>query len=167
MSKLFKKFMKGKIVMKKMVSLCSIALLLFAFTASASAASWEWILSTNKYSVFVDTDTIKKSNATRNSPEIYRIWIKRTFNQDGVNQMIEQLRSNGESTAGYEKLSYSLEFGEYKRTSESDWRRSIEWIDYDTNGKVLNSGQYNSAWKRIKPSTVSEAIFKKVRALKK
>jgi len=93
----------------------------------------------------------------------YRVsaWAKRILSEKGREKIIQQMKSQGKSIAGYEKLS------EDKILNEVDCKNKrykiLSVISYDKDGKVLFSeDSKESNWTYVAPNSNGSIFFKKV-----
>ena len=140
--------------MKKILML-SIIFLLLCNTGFASER-YLWLNSTDKFSYFFDEQTIryyKNPDGSRN-PNIINVWIKNTYNQDGVNDCIKSRIRNHLLIDGWEDLDYSLT--NYLFNLDKNSKKIMDSISYNKYGVKLETYQSSSKWYGITPNSESD-----------
>ncbi len=88
-------------------------------------------------------------------------WAKRILSEKGREKIIQQMKSQGKSVTGYEKLA------EDKILNEVDCKNKrykiLSVISYDQNGKVLLSeNSKESSWNYVAPNSNGNIFLRKV-----
>ncbi|MDD4049341.1 MAG: hypothetical protein PHI90_11135 [Clostridia bacterium] len=127
------------------------------------ANRYYWLTSTDTITYSLDTQSIyvHKDN---NSID-FDVWVKFQYNEDGIQEVISYRNKNGLPTAGYENLKFSLRHEIFSiNPSGRMIYKDIQYLHYDTNGKVLGSYTYptSNSFIDIVPNSLGEAIFDKI-----
>ena len=129
-------------------------MILISPTVTKAAANWIQVASDDKITIWIDNNSIgRDSNG-------FFAYFKWTFSDAGRNWRIETRRSNGLSVSGYYNLSEAISFVYFKNSGGIKYRSGMGSIDYDKNGKILDSDSRNYFdWKRVIPDTFGEVMY--------
>ena len=140
--------------MKKIFLLVMVLIILISPTVTKAAANWIWVTSNDKFSIWIDNNSISRDSNG------FFAYFKHTFSDAGRNLIIEMRRSNGLSVSGYYNLSEAISFVYFKNSGGIKYRSPMGSVDYDKNGKILDSWSSNDFdWQRVIPDTYLEAMY--------
>lgn len=127
--------------------------IILSFHANSEAAErFKWITSTDTYSIYYDTQTIRRGSDA---------WIKESYTEEGAREYVDSLRKSGVRCGEeYNKLKHIFT---YYEINSSRQMRVITFTYYDENGNVIESIQGNRQWRNIIPDTIGEAIYNAIR----
>ena len=139
----------------KRISMLALVLLLM-MSATAMAAKWEWIYSTDEDGWYFDADSITyKINIMKKiEDDVICYWEKHIYTEQAANELAEKIHDER-----FEQLSYVLSYNEIDKMKKT---RSIrETIFYDVDGKTIGSlpAYYGTRDEKIAPGTVGELII--------
>lgn len=117
---------------------------LLCFCSSAFATNWQWVTSSDKYTISVNTDNITRIN------NVYAAWFSIVYLDYA--QPIYQGK----------KVKALVQRFNFQRTELGDEIRSTEGLFYDNEGNVLTHQKELAKWDSIIPGSFGETMFKKV-----
>lgn len=128
--------------MKKILLLVSLILMLCS--SIGYAANWQWVASTDKLTMSLNTEDILRVNGE------YIAWTQI--------KVIEyaQYVENGQ------KIAVRLEKLGFKKTETGNEFRLLEYCEYNKDGNLVKSGKGDMQWDSIPPNSLAEGVFKKV-----
>ena len=121
-----------------------------------------WLDSSDTTSFSLDTQTF---NVSRDNNWIYlNVWIEYKYNEAGIEKEISIRKKAELSTAGYEKLSYSLKHFIYAKNQSRKMYKLTQLIYYDIDGNVLDNITLPASDRYVEaiPGSVGEHIEDKV-----
>lgn len=131
---------------KKILSVFTFLILLFALSTAYAADRWQWITSTDDTTYSYDTTSIKGSYDNS-----YLVWLRLDYTEEEGQRQMKAFNYS-------EPSSYSLaqfEF-DYKHTRT----RLVSHYVYSNAGKMISSNDYSYAnWKTIAPDTIMEHVY--------
>ncbi len=128
-----------------------IGLVIFGY-AEAWGADWRLYDSNNLRKSYYNAD-----NITHPSKDIVRVWVRWTFTEKGVMDMV---RSVGNKL---EKLEYSISLNEINCREKTN--RLLSSLYYDNNGKMiysLSSSKLPTEWLFVVPESNADNLYKKI-----
>lgn len=117
---------------------------LLCFCSSALATNWQWVTSSDKYTISVNTDNITRIN------NVYAAWFSIVYLDYA--QPIYQGK----------KVKALVQRFNFQRTELGDEFRTTEGLFYDNEGNVLTHQKELAKWGSIIPGSFGETMFKKV-----
>lgn len=140
--------------MKKIFLLATL-LIIFIFPLKANAeANWIWVYSDEYSSIWIDNNSINRDS------NVFFAYFKYTYSDAGVSREFEIRRSIGLPVDGYYNLSHSIKFVYFKNENGINYSASMEYVDYDKNGKVLDRASWNDFdWRRIILDSIGGAMY--------
>jgi len=100
---------------------------------------------------------------TRTRSRTVKVWVKKIptftgFEDDKARkEYVETRKKNGLNVTGYEKWSHTLTLYELKCSERK--LRYLSTIDYDDDGKVLDSSESEIRWSDVIPESIGEGIL--------
>ena len=140
--------------MKKIFCLAVVLMILISPAVTKAAANWVWVASDNEISIWIDNNSVGRDS------NYFFAYFKWTFSDAGRNRKIEDRRSHGLSVSGYYNLSHEIHFLYFKNSGGIKYCSGMEIVDYDKNGKILDSGSTNNFdWDRVIPGSYGELEY--------
>ncbi len=100
------------------------------------------------------------------SGNLVRVWLKVMVDEGVRKQTLTDRTENGYPVEGWDKWSHIVYLDEFACTQKI--YRTLNSIDYDSNGKVLEQSDYqDKRWMVIPPDTVENRLYDKVCSPKK
>ena len=148
--------------MKKIFLLSVVLAILISPAVTKAAADWGWVYSDEYQTTWIDNNSIGRDGNG------FFAYFKITFSDAGRNRVIENRRSAGLPISGYYNLSEVIRFLYFKNSGGIKYISSMGDIDYNKNGKILDSWSTNYFnWERIIPDTLGaveyDAAWERVR----
>lgn len=109
-----------------------------------------------------DVYLYNKASVKHTTKDIVQVWCKVVYSDEDREKLIQELRKEGLSSKGYNKLSHRLHLEkiDYKKRKY----QTLSLSQYDTDGKVLFSGSSDKPdWVHIIPDSIMYTLQKKVR----
>ena len=140
--------------MKKIFLLSVVLAILISPAVTKAAADWVWVYSDEYQTTWIDNNSIGRDGNG------FFAYFKITFSDAGRNRVIENRRSAGLPISGYYNLSEVIRFLYFKNSGGIKYISSMGDIDYDKNGKILDSFSTNNFnWQRVIPDTYGEVEY--------
>lgn len=117
---------------------------LLCLCSSAFATNWQWVDSSDKMTISLNTDNITRIN------NIYTAWFRFVY------------VDYAQPTERGQKVKYFLERESIQKTETGDQHRTLEIILYDSQGNVIDRSNKAGNWESIIPGSFGETMFKKV-----
>ena len=130
-------------------SLCLVMFLLF--THQSWSADWSYFGGTKYGLSYYDKNSIKEV-----SKNIFRVWIKHIYNEDGMNERFERLKKNGVKVDKDNSLSYQLAL--YEIDCNNKKTRVYSVSIYSKNDDVVHTVNVPGNWEDIVPESNAEAM---------
>lgn len=127
-----------------MKKLTVLLLSLLCFCSSAFATNWQWVTSSDKYTIQVNTDNITRIN------NVYAAWFSIVY------------LDYAQPTYQGKKVKALVQRFNFQRTELGDEFRTTEGLFYDKEGNVLTHQKELAKWESIIPGSFGETMFKKV-----
>lgn len=127
--------------MKKIIIML---LSLLCFCSSAFATNWQWVTSSDKYTISVNADNITRIN------DVYSAWFSIVY------------LDYAQPTYQGKKVKALVQRFNFQRTELGDEFRTTEGLFYDNEGNVLTHQKELAKWGSIIPGSFGETMFKKV-----
>lgn len=146
--------------MKKLIHLLSCAVLLLSTSiVPQSQNEWERMTSCGLFNFDIGTKSI-----SRPSPFVVEALVKITLRDEsaaGRKEYRDFRPENNLSAGGYETFSQTHELQQFNCSRRE--HRSIQFTEYDREGKVLDSWSVrDAAWRAIEPDSIHKALLQAV-----
>lgn len=144
-------------VKKNLTSLLLICAIVFSFTSVSSAASWQWITSTDDTTVSFDTTSIMDKSIKYPIPEfskfIYSVWVKSEYTDSRGEEISKQY--NYDKTVGFDLNEFEFDY-------KNKGIRAKSRHTYAKDGSFLGSHPsytFSLEFVSLIPGSVGETIF--------
>lgn len=147
--------------MKKFIALVAL-LCTVMISSTAAAANWVWIRSDDKFTHYVDNNSIRRDY--NYSGYVFRAFVKIIYNEAGRNWQIEDWRTKfGEPLPrGIYSLSHEVALMYFKAADGMKYFDFVTGVFYTRDGNTIPEmgGSKNSPqWKIVTPDSIAEALF--------
>ncbi len=144
--------------MKKLCILVSLFLLLLS--SVVSAANWQWIISTDEYGYFFDTQSLRYTTSKYASyvyPETAEYWMKTVYTPSSAAELVRIYGDDRLYATSYTLSRERLNFS-YKTVTYLG-----DKVFYNDNGKVIAyySNDYTDT---VIPGTIGDSIMEHIKA---